>query len=129
LGRTSSPDFPVTPGAFQTALNGDVDGFVTKINPAGTAIEYSTYLGGSTGDFAVGLALDAAKAAYVTGGTSSPDFPTTPGAFDTTWSADIDIFIAKLDPTGSTLEYGTYVGGGGYDDGFDIWVNGAGEAT
>ena len=87
-GLTFSTDFPTTVGAFQTAYGGGAgDGFVTKLNDTGTAFAYSTYVGGAGEDWGNGIAVDAAGNAYVTGRTYSADFPTTAGAFDTTWAA------------------------------------------
>src|SRR5205823_5639947 len=78
-GGTASTNFPTTLGAYQRVLGGPSDAFVTKLNAAGTALVYSTYLGGG-GDFGLGIAVDAAGNAYVVGDTG-PNFPTTPGAF------------------------------------------------
>lgn len=84
-GSTDSVDFPTTPGAFQTVLEG-ASAFVTKLNLAGTALTYSTYLGGgNAGDSGNGIAVDNMGSAYVTGGTDSGNFPTTPGAFQPTF--------------------------------------------
>jgi hypothetical protein len=124
-GRTTSPDFPTVPGAFQRALSKDnFIVFITKINSSGTAIDYSTYLGGSqslrfgdSGDQGLAIAVDAAGSAYVTGETSSLDFPTTPGALRSTPLVDpfidnnTDAFVTKLNATGSALVYSTYLGG------------------
>ena len=85
-GDTSSVDFPTSAGAFDTTLDGYADAFVTKLDPNGAALGYSTYLGGSGGEGGDGIALDGAGDAYLTGGTPSADFPTTPGAFDTTFN-------------------------------------------
>ena len=80
-GRTGYTDFPATPGAYRaTSAPGSDDAFVAKINPAGTHFDYVTYLGGSSSDFGVGIAVDGGGNAYVTGRTSSNDFPTTPGS-------------------------------------------------
>jgi len=79
-GYTSSTNFPTTTGAFQTTYGGNADAFVTKLNPRGTALVYSTYLGGTEGDIGQGIALDTAGNAYLTGGTGSSNFPTTTGA-------------------------------------------------
>jgi uncharacterized protein (TIGR03437 family) len=124
-GSTSSADFPVTPAAFQTKNRSAPaffmgNGFVTKLNPAGTALVYSTYLGGSLLDQAASVAVDGSGSAYVVGAASSTDFPVTLGAFQTTNKAAAlghyfaDGFVAKLDPTGSTLVYSTFLGGSGY---------------
>jgi hypothetical protein len=129
-GSTSSTDFPTTPGAFQTTCSGSClnsDGFVTELNPAGSALVYSTYLGGSASDEGSGIAVDASGSAYVTGGTRSSDFPTTPGAFETTCSGSICVFVTKLDPSGSALVYSSYLGGGN-DFGQGIAVDATGSA-
>jgi hypothetical protein len=120
-GKTNSTDFPITPGAFQTKLGGSYDAFVTKIDPTGSTLVYSTYLGGryEEDDFfghGVGgaIAVDSGGNAYVTGQTYSPDFPTTPGAFQTILNNSYlggNAFVTKIDPTGSTLVYSTYLGG------------------
>src|SRR5204863_14501 len=102
-GFTTSNDFPTTPGAFDRTHNGNTDAFVTKLNAAGTALVYSTYLGGSGDDQPGGIALDGSGQAYVTGVTTSPDFPTTPGAFDTTINSNSDAFATKLNAAGTAL--------------------------
>src|SRR5215213_6579912 len=101
--------FPTTAGAFDTTHNGSQDAFVTKLNPSGSALVYSTFLGGTDLDSASGIAVDSAGNAYVTGTTSSSDFPTTVGAFDTTLN-DRDAFVTKLNPSGSALVYSTFLG-------------------
>ncbi len=114
--------FPVTAGAFQTAYLGQA-AFFAKINPAlsgSASLLYATYLGGSSlGDQASGIALDSAGNAYVTGKTSSTNFPTTSGAFQATYGGgEWDAFVAKFNPTLSgpaSLVYSTYLGGSGYD--------------
>jgi len=97
-GFTASTNFPTTPGAFQTAFGGgQLDAFVTKLDATGSRLVYSTYLGGSGGDGGRGIGLDASSNAYVTGFTGSTDFPTTAGAFDTTYNGDPeDAFVAKI---------------------------------
>src|SRR5712691_3292520 len=128
-GFTDSTNFPTTPGAFQTTFGGGADAFVTKLNPAGNGLVYSTYLGGSFTDRGLGIAVDAAGNAYVTGFTDSTNFPTTPGAFQTTFGGGFsDAFVTKLNPTGTGLVYSTYLGGSTTDLGRGIAVDAAGNA-
>ena len=126
-GGTSSDDFPTTSGAFQTSRRGPSDAFVTKLNPTGSVLVYSTYLGGSNEELSGRIAVDAAGNAYVTGGTFSADFPTTAGAFDTTFKG-ADAYVTKLDPSGSQLVYSTYLGASGNERGTGIAVDAAGSA-
>jgi hypothetical protein len=124
-GFTESPDFPTTAGAFDRTHNGEADAFVTKLTPNGAALTYSTFLGGSGTDQGLGIAVDGAGAAYVTGFTDDADidFPTTPGAFDRTHQAGPDdAFVSKLTPTGAALAYSTFLGGSGTDQGSGIAV-------
>ena len=141
-GGTESPDFPVTPGAFDTSINSlggydEMDGFVAKLNPSGTALVYSTFLGGRSYDGIAGIALDSGGNAYVTGGTVSLNFPTL-NAFQPDHAGGscahheefpcIDGFVTKLSADGSSLEYSTYLGGSGDDGGSAIAVDSAGNA-
>ncbi len=125
-GRTSSPNFPTTPGAFDTTYPGGGSAFVAKLNATGSSLIYGTYLGPA--EFGFGIALDSAGNAYVTGYTGSPGFPTTPGAFDTSYNGNEDAFVAKLSADGSSLLYGTYLGGTHLDHGKAIAVDAAGNA-
>jgi hypothetical protein len=135
-GWTYSTDFPTTPGAFQTVCNGGSgcafygDAFVSKLNPTGSALVYSTYLGGSGANSGYGIAVDSAGNVYVTGYTYSTDFPTTPGAFQTNLGGGSDAFVSKLNPSGSALVYSTYLGGSGDEGpyGGGIAVDSAGNA-
>ena len=141
-GCTNSVDFPKSPGAFQPRPGSPVppsqgstgplcpDAFVTKLNPQGTAVIYSTYLGALESDQGFGIAVDADGNAYVTGATLSPNFPTTLGAFQMarTGSTFYDAFVTKLDPTGSALVYSTYLGGTDDDVASRIAVDAAGNA-
>jgi hypothetical protein len=165
-GVTASPNFPTTPGAYNTT--GPYGGFVTKLNPAGSALVYSTYVGTS---YIYGIAVDGAGNAYVTGNggfvtklnptgsalvysatvgnaegraiavdgagnayiTGSVDkgqsILVTPGAFDGRYNGGpTDAFAAKLNASGTALEYATYLGGWGMDQGYGIAVDGAGDA-
>lgn len=119
--------FPTTPGAFQQDHGGGLtDAFVVKLDPSGEFV-YSTFLGGAGFDRAWGVAVDAAGSAYVVG-DSDGGFPTTNGAYQETFAGLSDVFVAKLDPTGSALAYSTYLGGNGGDEGLAIAVDAAGNA-
>src|SRR5882762_2426613 len=131
-GFTCSANFPVTPLAFQTTYqNPRCYAFATKFNPTGTGLVYSSYLGGNgyySSDYGFGIAVDAAGNAYMTGMTSSSDFPTTPDAFQPqlatpSWNA----FVTALNSAGSALVYSTYLSGGS-DSGQGIAVDKAGNA-
>jgi hypothetical protein len=131
-GYTSSPDFPTANPLQPTFGGGDFgDAFVAKLTADGSALVYATYLGGRGADFGYRLAVDDAGNAYLTGSTTSPDFPTVNplqpayGGGGTTWG---DAFVAKLSADGSALVYATYLGGRGQDVGWAIAVDAAGAA-
>jgi hypothetical protein len=124
IGRTASTDFATTPGAFDTSFNGgSVDVFATKLNPAGSALVYSSYLGSSGDDYDGAIAIDGLNNAYLLGDTFSSSFPTTQGAFDTSHNGSLDVFVAKLNPAGSQLIYSTFLGGSSGDEGRDVAVD------
>ena len=126
-GETVSPDFPTTQGALSRTFHGEIDlgplrygdGFAAKLDATGSHLLYSTYLGGAAPDGALSVAVDAAGAAYVAGGTQSTDFPTTPGALQTVYSGTPNAspsltgngFVSKFDASGR-LVYSTFVGAG-----------------
>ncbi len=133
VGYTYCSDFPTTPGAFQTHQFG-IDAFVTKINPMGTALTFSTYLGGdglfyqhSLVDRAFDVAVHTDGSVYVTGETATPGFPTTPGALKTTWQ-NLEAFVTRLNPTGTGLIYSTFLGGPDGTYGRAIAVDSTGNA-
>jgi hypothetical protein len=138
-GHTDSSDFPTTPGAFDPTCGTDgncnydgtyyySDAFVVKLNPTGSSLFYGTFIGGSSHDSGLDIAVDGGGNAYVSGSTSSSDFPTTSGAFDTSHNGRADAFVVKLDPNGSSLFYGTFIGGSYSDYGECIAVDGGGNA-
>ena len=134
-GWTESANFPTTPGAFQTTLlpagGSGVTisaAFATKLNPAGTGLVYSTFLGGSQGAMGNGIAVDNAGDAYVTGQVASTDFPTTAGAYQSYDAGGWDAFVTKFNPAGSALVYSTYLGGSTQDVGNAIAVDSVGNA-
>ena len=113
-GVTNSPNFPVTAGAFQAEFNGVQDAFVAKVNAAGNALVYSTYLGGTSFDWGSGLAIDSARNAYVAGYTSSFDFPTV-APIQTGFAGLYDAFVFELNASGNALSFSSYYGGTGSD--------------
>ena len=100
---------------------------MAKLNPAGSALVYSTYLGGSGNDDGFGIAVDASGDAYVTGNTTSTNFPTA-NPLQATLRGSTNAFVAKLNPAGSALVYSTYLGGSNDDYGHDIAVDTSGDA-
>jgi len=138
-GYSRSPDFPVTPGAFDPSPNGGRDAFVAKLRETGSGLEYATYLGGAGSDWGKGIAVDAVGTVYITGTTTSPDFPTTPAAFDRTCGSDgtcdfdgtnyyPDGFVARMSATGDSLLYSTFLGGLEGDDSRSVTVDQTGDA-
>jgi len=139
MGETWSSDFPTTPGAFDISHGGGTcgtapntypcpDAFVLKLNPTGSALAYATFLGGDATDQGKGIAVDVSGAAYVAGWAGSFNFPTTPGAFDTTRNGGSDAFVVKLNATGSALAYATFLGGSLSDFSSAVAVDGNGAA-
>ncbi len=132
-GATNSTNFPTTPGAFQTTYTAQTSGwglgeaFVTKINPTGTGLIYSTYLGGSDNTSANAIAVDASGNATVTGWTRSSDFPTVnpiqaakAGGNDSAGYPNSDAFVTTLNAAGSGLLFSTYLGGTNDDYGIGL---------
>lgn len=131
-GFTGSTTFPGVDGSsLQPSNGGDWDMFLTKINPTGTAIIYSTYIGGNGGnEYPQAMALDSSNNVYLTGGTNSTDFPGASGSsiqstFAGGWR---DSFAMKINSSGSAIVYSTYLGGSDDDLGFGIAVDGSGNA-
>jgi len=134
VGSTGSANFPVPSGSFQGALVGTSNGFVTKLNTSGSSLDYSTYLGGGSNDFAAGVAVNSGQA-YVTGVTSNKAFPTTSGAFQTICGTDgncngglQDAFVTVFNSSGAALVYSTFLGGEKNDQGLGIAVDSSGDA-
>jgi hypothetical protein len=122
-GFTTSSAFPITAGAFQTVLNGSEDAFVAKLSADGSGLVYSSFLGGSANDGGYGIAVGGNGAAYVTGFTFSPDFPATAGAIETTNPSGRQPFLAELNPAGTALTYGSYLGGSNGDGAYAVAVD------
>jgi hypothetical protein len=121
-GKTDSDDFP-TENPFQKTIGGEWDAFITKLDPSGDALVYSTYLGGSGKDMGSGIAVDDFGSCYVTGNTESDDFPTK-NPFQGAIGGEQDAFVAKLNPSGDALVYSTYLGGTSSDKGIGLVVDG-----
>lgn len=138
-GSTTSEDFPTTSGAYQPLYGGADDGylyqslygdiFVTKLNEASLTAMYSTYIGGSGDENPYAMALDSGGSVYLAGGTNSLDFPVSPDAYQNYFAGYSDVFVTKLDTTGSSLVYSTYLGTGmGGERGFVLAVDSGGNA-
>jgi hypothetical protein len=127
-GDTSSANFPTTAGAYDRTFEaGAFDVFVTKLTPTG-AIAYSTLLGGNVGEFATSIAADASGRAHIVGYTNSPDFPTTTGALSRAHHGGDDGFYTRIDASGGSVSYSTYVGGFAADGAQKVVLDAAGAA-
>jgi hypothetical protein len=124
-GQTQSTDFPLE-NPIDTQAGGSFDIFVLKFNPSGSDLIYSTYIAGSSLDIAYGIAVDGAGSAYLTGETSSGDFPSTIVVGGAT--SGVRAFVLKLSPDGATIQYATHFGGIGIEKGYDIAVDQLGNA-
>jgi FG-GAP-like repeat/Beta-propeller repeat/FG-GAP repeat len=129
---TSQCDFPILNAPQPNYIT--ADSFISELNSSGTALIYSTYLGGSALDRTYAIDVDSSGSAYVTGETTSSNFPTTAGAFDRTYNCNpqficrSDVFVTKIAPNGGTFVYSTYIGGLGQDEGQGIAVDNSGNA-
>ena len=115
-GATQSDQFPTTEGAYDRSHNGAEDVFVLKLNPDGSTLVYSTFVGGAGSDVPWSIAVNYLEEAFVAGSTLSDPFPTTAGAFQTSYAGDRDAFVLKLDVVGGALVYSTYLGGNNFDE-------------
>lgn len=121
VGMTNSTDFPTTAGSYDTVFNGGTwDGFATKLHASGAALIWSSFVGGTGSDYATTLVLDPDGNPVLAGNTYSSDFPTTAGAYSTSYSGGCDAFAAKLDASGSVLQWSTFLGGSAGEDLFGV---------
>lgn len=127
IGTTQSV-LPTTPGAYDGTKGGYSDAFVAKFGPGGDTLEYLTYIGGGDSEYGRDIAVDETGSAFITGDTFSSDFPTSPGAFDSTHDGQTDAFVAKLSPAGDALEYSSYLGGTNNESGLGIAIDSGGNA-
>jgi hypothetical protein len=134
-GDTSSSDFPVSAGAYDAicgddgacSTSGKLDGFVTRFAASG-AITYSTFFGGSDTDFVIAVAVDGSGRVHLAGSTRSSDLPTTPGAVSASYGGQDDAFYARLEPSGASVSYSTYISGSGSEYGIEVALDSAGAA-
>jgi hypothetical protein len=131
-GSTNSEDFPLQ-NPLRAVVEGASEAWVAKLNPSGSTLVFSTFLGGNGDDNGSSIAVDGTGSAYVHGLTGSTDLPTTPGVFDPVFSVSVfpgvaDSFVARLAPSGSSLVYLTYLGGNHVEFATGIAVTAAGEA-
>lgn len=131
LGYTESTGFPVTSGCYDNTKDGISDVFVTKLNPAGTSLLYSTYVGGSATELPYDIVVRGTNA-YITGTTNSSNYPTTAGAYDASFNGSsmfFDTFVTQINNAGNALVYSTYIGGSDSDVAYSIFVDNSGKAT
>lgn len=117
-GYTNSPDFPVTVGVLNTSHEGDenyADVFLSKLNPDGNFLNYSSLIGGNINDWAYSIAIDNSENTYITGLTTSINFPVSPGAYDKIFNGGDDVFVSKVNPYASLIVYSTFIGGSNGD--------------
>ena len=119
-GNTRSSSYPTTPGAFATVKSYTDDVFVTRLDPTGSSLEWSTFVGGNGGDFGLDIALDPQETVFVAGRLDGGTFPTTPGAFQPSPSPLSNAFVSRLAPDGSDLLWSTHLGGESFDAAFAL---------
>jgi Mg-chelatase subunit ChlD len=125
-GYTRSGNFPVTASSLDSTPNGGLDAFAASLDRTGSRLRYSTYLGGSGDDAGACVSVDATGGSYIAGSTDSPDFPTQAGSFDVTHNGLTDGYLVKIDATGQTLLYGTFLGGSSSDSARTNWIDNIG---
>lgn len=122
-GQTTSKLFPTTNNCYDSSYNGEGDAFVLKLNPSGSDLIFSTYIGGTEYDSAYGITIDKIGNSFITGETLSNNFPSTPDAFDDNFNGWNDVFITKISQIGSEIIYSTFIGGSRYDHGIKIEID------
>lgn len=129
-GDTESPDFPTTAGAPDSAFGGFNEAFVASIVPtAGVPVRYSTFLGGSSAEYCRALAVRPDGEVVATGETGSPEFPTTPGVIDTSYGGFNDVFVTRLNATGTGIIFSTFIGAAGFEGAYGLSLSQDGSIT
>jgi len=128
-GTTSSSDFPTQAGSYDTRLSGNSDVFVTRLDATGSRLLFSTFLGGRGDEAAERMVLAGNGDVLLTGNTDSSDYPTTPGAHNTTYNGGGDAFVTRLNTSGNALQFSTYLGGSAYDHGYDLALDVTGQVV
>ncbi|HEX8427686.1 gliding motility-associated C-terminal domain-containing protein [Hymenobacter sp.] len=123
---TTSTNFPTVNGLGGTYRGGTHDAVVCKLDPTASTLVWSSFVGGNGADAAYSLQLDAAGSLYVSGGTTSPNFPTTPGALNATARGGVDGFVAKINSAGNLMQRATYLGTNSYDQTYFLQLDGSG---
>ncbi len=129
VGDSTSSNYPTTAGAYDTTFNSNTDIVVSKLDPTGSTLLWSTFVGGSGADYARELAVAADSTVYVVGNTSSSNFPTTGGAYDTTNNGSIEAVVVALSSTGTALTASTYLGSSNIDDAESVDLDPAGNVV
>ncbi len=127
-GLTYSSDFSTTPGANDTIFSSPADAYVIKLDPSMSKLLYSTFIGGNSIEYGQDIAVDDFGNSFITGFTSSNDFPTTNNAYDMGHNGNEDVFVLKLNANGTKLNYSTFIGGSQHDRGYGIAIDNAGNA-
>jgi hypothetical protein len=126
-GSTRSPAFPVTAGAYDVTHNGMQDIFLTRINFSSSTPVWSTFLGGTENDEPFAFILDRNDQPIVSGQADSPNFPVTLDAFDISYNGGGDAYLTRLDPTGSSLSWSSFLGGAQLDQGWELYLHPSGD--
>jgi hypothetical protein len=122
-GETNSSDFPMTNSSYDTSFNSGWDVFVTKLNNNGSQLVYSTYIGGGWHEDTWSIVVNENGSAHITGVTLSTDFPTTTKSYDKVLNGVSDVYVLKLDPIGSSLEFSTFLGGTKDENGYGLYID------
>jgi len=125
-GITGDSDYPTTSNAIDRSHNGANDGFITKLNPSGSNLIFSTFIGGSFDEVSSSIKIDSDDNIVVIGNSRSDNFPTVTGCYDTTINGQSDVFLLKINSTGSSIIRSTFIGGGDIDEGYDLQINSQG---